>query len=267
MIVTQLVLSFAALAQAVPSPPKAIEREGWFSPDDVPLDVTKAHKGGTVGYELKVGETGKPTDCKVTLSSGFPGLDAATCAALMERASFQPATDVQGKSVASSYRSRATFEPPVIDKKIHEGPSLFVTRLTLNPDGSLVECGTEGDDPDPITVKACERILQGEKGAFFKELSSTHSVFRIANAWTPPMYRPRPALRSWGERLAYRTDIEVFNPDKLNATPCYTLQSDGRADLLGKPCDGKQPATKADIRRAHPGITFRWESAIFAVKR
>lgn len=267
MTIAHFMLGLAVVTQATASPPKALDREEWFSPDDVPLDVTKARKGGTVGYEIQVNETEKPTSCKVTQSSGFASLDSAACAALMERASFQPANDAQGKAVASVYRSRATFEAPVVDKTVHEGPRLLITRLTLSTDGSLVECGTEGDDPEPITMKACERILQGSSGTYFKQLASTYTVFRIATAWTPPMYKPRPALRSWGERLAYRADVEIFDPYKLTVTPCYTVQSDGRADLLGKPCEGKDVATKADKRRAHPGITLRSENAIFAVKR
>lgn len=253
-------------AQMAAAPLKPIERENWLSPDDVPIEVLRKRKGGVVGYELQVGGNGKPTSCQITETSGLPALDQATCSALMERATFQPARDSEGKTVASAYRSEATFEPPVVDAKAHEGPRLTITRLTLNPDGSLVECGQEGDNPEPISVKECEKILQSERGAFFKQMAATHGVFRVANAWTPPMYKARPALSSWGERLAYRVDQEILNSRKLTFS-CYTSHADGRVDLLGEGCVNMEKASKSDIRRGHPGIIIRWERAIFAVKR
>jgi hypothetical protein len=259
-------LLLALAAQAGASPPKPVERENWLIPGDVPIDVVRAHKGGVVGYELQVTEVGEPSACTITLSSGLPSLDKAACSALLERASFQPARDDQGRPIASVYRSKATFEPPVVDAKAREGPSLSITRITLNPDGSLVECGQEGDQPEPMSIKDCEQVLQSPKGAFFKEMAGSHKVFRIATAWTPPMYRARPALKSWGERLAYRIDEEIMNTEKLKFS-CVTSKSDGRADLLGEGCVDQEKASPADIRRRHPGIVIRNEVAIFGVRR
>lgn len=227
-----LTSALIAVSVAAQIPPKPIEREYWFEQGDVPADVLRARKGGVVGFEIQVGESGKPTSCRVTVTSGFPSLDEATCAAVMSRANFEPARNEQGGPMLGAYRSKVTWQPPIIDKKVHEGPTLLVTRLTLNPDGTLVECGTEGDDPDPVTSRDCERILKGEKGPYLKEMAARYSTFRIASARTPPMYQPRPALKSWGDRLAYRSEVEVMNTEKVTFS-CFASKSDGRADVLG----------------------------------
>lgn len=264
-MITTLIVSFAALVQAAGTPPKAIEREGWFSSDDVPLDVTRARKGGTVGYELQVTEAGKLAGCKVTQSSGLPSLDAVVCPILTARASFQPARDGDGKAIASIYRSKATFEPPV-DLGVSKGPTLIVTRLTLGLDGSLLDCAREGDLSEPLRPRECQDIMRSPKGDFFKELAPKYRVFRLVTTFTPPTSGRPSASRAWGDRLAYRRSEHIIH-FALPQTACHVAKVDGRADLLGDGCGGNPKASHGDLRWKQSGNVARTEAAIFAVKR
>jgi protein TonB len=50
--------------------------------------------------------------CTVTASSGFPGLDRATCDNVSRRAHFEPATDGSGAKVPSSYANKIRWVIP-----------------------------------------------------------------------------------------------------------------------------------------------------------
>jgi hypothetical protein len=184
----------------------------------------------------------------------------------MQRAKFEPA-EVDGISVESVFKSQTSWQlPEEFGPLERTGPTITVLRLTLRPDGTLLECGSEGDNPQPVSASICEDRLREPIGAFFREMAPTYSTFRIANSWTPPMYKARPAVRSWGDRLAYRRDEQIFNSDKQTFS-CYTPQSDGHADLLPDMCGDAPKATKTEIRWKHPGIVLQEETAVFAVKR
>lgn len=66
---------------------------------DVPPAVLAQRPRGTVGFRLLVGRDGRLRDCRVTRSSGYPALDAATCAAALRRLRFAPARDTAGRPV------------------------------------------------------------------------------------------------------------------------------------------------------------------------
>jgi protein TonB len=67
---------------------------------------------GSVGYLLSISASGKVTNCTVTRSSGFSGLDAATCRELSRRAQFNAASDETGAKVGGSYSGSVRWTIP-----------------------------------------------------------------------------------------------------------------------------------------------------------
>ena len=88
------------------------DRSAWVTSDAYPSrDLQEGHEGA-VGYLLAVSTSGKVTNCTVTRSSGFPGLDAATCRELNARARFNPASDETGAKVSGSYSGTVRWTIP-----------------------------------------------------------------------------------------------------------------------------------------------------------
>ncbi|SFF96039.1 protein TonB [Novosphingobium sp. CF614] len=75
----------------------------WVTTDDYPTFDIRAGHAGTVRFLLAIDSGGRVTDCTIVESSGYPGLDAATCRNVTRRARFDPATDAAGERVAGSY--------------------------------------------------------------------------------------------------------------------------------------------------------------------
>ena len=64
-----------------------------ISNDDYPIDALKHGRDGVVGIQYRVDISGRVSECRVTLTSGWPDLDAATCDAIRKHGRFQPARD------------------------------------------------------------------------------------------------------------------------------------------------------------------------------
>jgi protein TonB len=96
--------------------PKAAEPKGnpanWVGTDDYPArDLLQGHEGTTF-FRLTIGEDGRVGDCKITRSSGYPGLDQATCATIGRRARFEPATDATGRKLPGTWSSSVRWQIP-----------------------------------------------------------------------------------------------------------------------------------------------------------
>jgi len=74
-----------------------------ISTDDYPPSSLGGGEEGVVRVRLEIDENGRPSSCKVIVSSGFATLDTTTCRLLQERAQFTPARDRLGKPVADSF--------------------------------------------------------------------------------------------------------------------------------------------------------------------
>jgi protein TonB len=73
---------------------------GDITPRDYPKHLGNAGVGGTVSVSFTVLTNGRATGCRVTRSSGVPELDALTCAIIVRRFLFRPATDRYGRPVS-----------------------------------------------------------------------------------------------------------------------------------------------------------------------
>lgn len=99
---------FAAIA-GVPHPIKAEpigNPANWVRAADLPkIDGRTA----TTTFDLTIDQTGRAVHCAVIIASGSDRLDTAVCGALMKRARFKPAQDVDGAAVPSVYRDRVVW--------------------------------------------------------------------------------------------------------------------------------------------------------------
>jgi len=75
---------------------------GGISPQDYPPRAFDAGIGGTVHLRFVVGANGRVTDCAVTRSSGSAELDSTTCRLLKRRMRYRPASNAQGRPIAST---------------------------------------------------------------------------------------------------------------------------------------------------------------------
>ena len=75
----------------------------WVWISDYPTSGYRQRAEGVVKATLGVGADGTVQNCGITSSSGFPELDAATCAAWTKRGKFVPASDKDGNPVASEF--------------------------------------------------------------------------------------------------------------------------------------------------------------------
>lgn len=77
----------------------------WIPADGYPAAAQASAEEGRVGFTLDVDDTGRPSDCKVTTSSGSPLLDDTTCYYMTANARFTPPRDGKGKAISSKWSS------------------------------------------------------------------------------------------------------------------------------------------------------------------
>ena len=112
-----LAMMAAALLATAGGGPKPAERaranlSEYFSADDYPETAARRGIEGTTGFRLDIGADGRVTHCVVTISSGDPALDSATCSVLLSRAEYTPARDARGRAIASTDTGRVTWRLP-----------------------------------------------------------------------------------------------------------------------------------------------------------
>lgn len=97
-------------------PPKLARPVGkpglWVTTNDYPSNELRMEHEGTTRFQLAIGADGKVQSCEITVSSGFAGLDKATCANLMKRGKFTAATDSSGAAVPGTYSSAVRWTIP-----------------------------------------------------------------------------------------------------------------------------------------------------------
>ncbi|MES2444628.1 MAG: energy transducer TonB [Pseudomonadota bacterium] len=137
-----------------PSPfakqPVARAPESWVTNDYYPPAALRAHQAGMTRFRLEIDAAGRVSDCILTGSSGWPVLDATTCALLKRRARFVPAEDHAGAKVASSWSSRFRWELP--DRPVPLASWAGVARFRVDADGRVSGCRSEllGTPPDHV---------------------------------------------------------------------------------------------------------------------
>ena len=124
LLASLLVNAVIAATPATPLP--------WYKFDDYPMKAFEREWQGIATMSVVVDPTGRPTDCKVTKSSGFPELDKQTCWVAMKRVRFTPAVGPDGQKAFGVYRSQVVWSRPDRDfVQTDPGPDLEVTVAAL----------------------------------------------------------------------------------------------------------------------------------------
>ncbi|MFM5955541.1 MAG: energy transducer TonB [Novosphingobium sp.] len=84
----------------------------WVTTNDYPTNDLRLEHQGRTTYRVTIDAAGAVTDCSIAASSGFPGLDKATCDNVKRRAKFEPATDQNGARVAGSFSGSVAWQIP-----------------------------------------------------------------------------------------------------------------------------------------------------------
>lgn len=84
----------------------------WISDADYPAPDLRMGHAGRVGFTLDVTAAGRVTSCTVTVTSGYPSLDVATCNLLIRRARFQPGADGTGQPSSGTYSGAVRWQIP-----------------------------------------------------------------------------------------------------------------------------------------------------------
>jgi len=84
----------------------------WWTPSNYPPEAIRANEQGLVDVEFEITATGKPANCAVVKSSGYPVLDESACKELLKRARFRPALDDQGSPRLAKASATAVYSIP-----------------------------------------------------------------------------------------------------------------------------------------------------------
>lgn len=182
----------ATLAMAAVEPGKAEPKSDpatWVQARDLPrIDENAA----VTTFDLTVDKSGNPVRCTIIIESGANDLDTAVCEAVMKRARFRPATDIDGLPVYYVRRDRVVWLPQAAGRnRSYDGADVVIASpevsgktdrlaevlLSFDEDGSVSKCSisdTSGkEDLDqlacrvasdqqvalPITDATGERVL------------------------------------------------------------------------------------------------------------
>jgi protein TonB len=91
-----LLLGAQSTAPAAPLGPPLNEGRGVTSGDSYPSGPMRRHEQGVVVIAFDVNADGRVENCTIKQSTGFPELDAWTCALYVHRARFTPNPDRDG---------------------------------------------------------------------------------------------------------------------------------------------------------------------------
>jgi TonB family protein len=161
-----LLLSVAAAGQAA-MPPEPIDQANWIRIQDYPSEAMLNGWEGKTGFMLSVDATGSAKGCTITVSSGHPLLDRATCDLMLSRSRFRPATNARGAAVAGQFAKEMEWQIPndpsmswAVVRVTGAGPECVVdkvTRMEAETCRSLVEAMGKAGVTLPARVQIGKR--------------------------------------------------------------------------------------------------------------
>ncbi|KPL67062.1 hypothetical protein SZ64_02500 [Erythrobacter sp. SG61-1L] len=94
------------------NPSPANDRSGWVTTADYPARDLRLGHTGTTKYRVVISSSGKVQSCEITGSSGFAGLDEATCKNVSRRARFDPASNANGEKIVGTWSGSVSWRIP-----------------------------------------------------------------------------------------------------------------------------------------------------------
>ena len=176
-----VLLLMIAAGAATLTPPRPIEPSGWIKQEDYPAASVPAAQRGYFLAHITTSSSGTPLHCEPVRSSAFA---RSICAAVMQRARFDPALDRNGQATTGLYLHRVTFRFP--GKNLPPAPPKYVMALTfdrlpsrspdpadihvaleVSADGRIAGCtplrSRQRRDDGQLGTIACSQMTQGYK--------------------------------------------------------------------------------------------------------
>lgn len=161
MRMTGRVAALIAMLAAVPATGKNVPRVAkppqprnlgrWFGADNYPPSAIRAGEQGRVVAIVSIDATGRPTACRIDISTGSSALDEKTCDIVLTSGEFDPARDPRGRAIASEMPMPVRWVlPDAGDPRLRSGPNDFTMIQTIAADD---------------TIEACEIIVDGKPQA------------------------------------------------------------------------------------------------------
>ena len=113
---------FLAAATTVPTA-NAIDPGSWFGANAYPIEAWKKGIEGAVTFDVDVDAEGRPTACRVLISSEYQVLDQATCDVVRAKGRFIPAAGPDGRPVAAHYSNTTIWRIPNLQPALAQAPA------------------------------------------------------------------------------------------------------------------------------------------------
>lgn len=94
------------------NPSPANDRANWVTTVDYPARDLRLGHTGTTKYRVVISSSGKVQSCEITGSSGYAGLDEATCKSVSRRARFEPAINANGEKIVGTWSGSVSWRIP-----------------------------------------------------------------------------------------------------------------------------------------------------------
>jgi TonB family protein len=184
----------------------------WMTNDDYPPEALRHRHDGQVSVAYIFDPRGRVFDCHVTVSSGWPELDNATCALILQRGRMKSVTDDAGQPIGAMGRVRmnwvlpgtqpkpATPQPSDSEIDVAALPKNLKSPvaefdLIISEDGAVERCKVaeqSGTGSNALDAAAC-KVLAGT--VFPKALDPSGKPMRYFRLWTVA-FRTAPAAAS-----------------------------------------------------------------------
>jgi TonB family protein len=231
----------ASSSGAGPSKAVPIDPTSWVNSGDYPESAIRARQQGTVSYQVEIDPTGAARGCRVTGSSGSAALDEVTCRIIKERARFEPARDLSGDRVASTWASQMRWALPNAMLTRPEGGLGFnLFTLELAPDGRVLSCSEATEDD------AVDCGLNTEPQPWIAPLASKYRTLRLQIGMEMLPSGPPPPGPDWGKLIARRLSVMTFPTEGRYMSACRVTASEGEPLFSPDTCASNQ---------IHPGPT------------
>lgn len=224
---------------AAPWPPgrpvRVLSTPDWSDPHVYPIQALRHEQEGLVRFEMLIGTSGFPRECRIVTSSGFPALDEGTCALAM-RMRFAPPQDEDGKPVETVFRRAVRW-------RISDARSLDVARAVARLEfeaGAVRSCTFDGLGavPQGWTSGLCQLVV-GHLRYYFpgdrQQIRRGTVVLSLVPTGSAPTGGPLAAGREIARR---RIEFGLTRGGDISACRTTIDQGFGQPDLdqLG-PCD------------------------------
>lgn len=99
-----------AVQRTLRSLPEPLSNPGeWLRSGDYPKKALASGKSAVIRFRLTISAVGKATDCAIQSGTRDPEFEKISCALLIKRANFKPASDQAGNPVASYFTSTVSW--------------------------------------------------------------------------------------------------------------------------------------------------------------